>query len=377
MSSEESLEPTTTIATEELLRLRTEELISKTVELKLSNDSLLSSNEALKSKTEELKKSDNALLVSNQGFASVNKQLAETNTRFAETNVKFAEVNEEILTLNKKLVLANEKIKANGKMQTDFINIAAHELRTPTQSILGYSELLYELLSSSEEGQKDSQKIESAAALFKNANSCRGYQMPLTITRKHGSSLLLLPSISSNIYPPKDTIQHHLSFPSYDCNSNNSIFDSDYYDVKNQKTIGTGKEKNTATKVKKTTSSSPRILIVNDNVDIARLFKSSLERSGFVVDDFSDPVIALSIYKAGVCDLLLLDIRMPKMNGFEFYREIKNRDERLKVCFITAYEEYRLEFAKLFPNSEVDCFIKKPIELRTLAKIVKSKLIAT
>lgn len=169
MSNEESLEPTPTI-TEELLKQMTEELISKMVELKRSNDSLLASNEALKSKTEELKKSDNALLVSNQGFASVNKQLAETNTRFAETNEKFAEVNEEILTLNRKLVLANEKIKANGKMQTDFINIAAHELRTPTQSILGYSELLHELLSSSEEGQKDSQKIESAVALFKNAN---------------------------------------------------------------------------------------------------------------------------------------------------------------------------------------------------------------
>jgi len=170
MSNEESLEPTTTITTEELLKLKTEELISKMVELKRSNDSLLASNEALKSKTEELKKSDNALLLSNQGFASVNKQLSETNRRFAETNKKFAEVNEEILTLNKKLVLANERIKANGKMQTDFINIAAHELRTPTQSILGYSELLHELLLSSEEGQKDSQKIELAATLFKNAN---------------------------------------------------------------------------------------------------------------------------------------------------------------------------------------------------------------
>lgn len=211
--------------------------------------------------------------------------------------------------------------------------------------------------------------------------------MPISITRKHSSSLLLLPSTSSkmkSVKKPEDTIQHHLSFPSYDSdsdsNSNNSVFDSDYYDIKNQKTIGTGKEKNTATessKVKKTTSSSPRILIVDDDVDIVRLFKFSLERNGFVVDDFSDPVIALSSYKADVYDLLLLDIRMPKMNGYEFYHEIKNRDERVKVCFITAYEEYRLEFAKLFPDSEVNCFIKKPIDLRTLAKIVKSRLIAT
>lgn len=201
--------------------------------------------------------------------------------------------------------------------------------------------------------------------------------------KNHCSSLLLLPSISSkmkSVKKPKYTIQHQLSFPSYDSNSNNSVFDSDYYDIKNQKTIGTEKEKNTETessKVKKTTSSSPRILIVDDDIDIVRLFKFSLERNGFVVDDFSDPVIALSSYRADVYDLLLLDIRMPKMNGFEFYQEIKNRDEKVKICFITAYEEYRLEFAKLFPDSEVNCFIKKPIDLRTLAKIVKSRLIAT
>jgi len=73
------------------------------------------------------------------------------------------------LTLNKKLFLANEKIKANGKMQRDFINIAVQELRKPIQSIIGYSELLQELLSS-EGGQKDNQKTESVAALFKNAD---------------------------------------------------------------------------------------------------------------------------------------------------------------------------------------------------------------
>lgn len=238
MSSEESLEPTTTISTEELLKLRTEELISKMVELKRSNDSLLASNEALKSKTEELRKSDNALFVSNQGFASVNKQLAETNTRFAETNEKFAEVNEEILTLNKKLVLANEKIKANGKMQTDFINIAAHELRTPTQSILGYSELLHELLSSSEEGQKDSQKIESAAALFKNANRLQKLTEDILDVSKIENDALILnkrqfnlnEKIESMVFEIIDQVRNTKKNSLYNDNNNDSdvkiIFES-------------------------------------------------------------------------------------------------------------------------------------------------------
>jgi len=201
--------------------------------------------------------------------------------------------------------------------------------------------------------------------------------MSITRTRRHSSSLLLLPSISSKIKPvkkPENIKQYHVS-----SQSNNNRFGSDYNDIKNKK-IAVGKEQNSLTessRIKTTIPQSPRILIVDDEVDIARLFKFSLERNGFVVDEFSDPVIALSNYKAGIYDLLLLDIRMPIMNGLELYREIKNKDEKVKVCFITAYEQYQMEFTKLFPNSEVDCFIKKPIELRTLAKIVKSKLAST
>ncbi|MFL6322278.1 MAG: response regulator, partial [Nitrososphaeraceae archaeon] len=109
--------------------------------------------------------------------------------------------------------------------------------------------------------------------------------------------------------------------------------------------------------------------------DIARLFATSLERDGFVVDVFNEPLSALSNYKAGLYDLLLLDIKMPNMSGFELYQKIKDKDDRAKVCFITAYEESLNDMKKLFPSlEEVDCFVRKPIEMHNLVKMVKSKL---
>jgi two-component system catabolic regulation response regulator CreB/two-component system response regulator ChvI len=122
-----------------------------------------------------------------------------------------------------------------------------------------------------------------------------------------------------------------------------------------------------------------RILIVDDELDIARLFKLGLEHSSeFEVDVYNDPITALSNYRPGVYDLLLLDIKMPKMNGLELYQKINEKYEEedgiVKVCFITAFEEYYNEFERLFPNLETDCFIRKPISIDKLVEIVKMKL---
>ena len=118
-----------------------------------------------------------------------------------------------------------------------------------------------------------------------------------------------------------------------------------------------------------------RIMIVDDEKDIAWLFAISLEQSGFIVDVFNDPLSALSNYKAGLYDLSLLDIRMPGMNGYELYQKIKDIDDKAQVCFITAYEESVSDFRRLFPNlEEVDCFVRKPVEMHNLVKIVKSKV---
>src|SRR5437660_11597315 len=82
-----------------------------------------------------------------------------------------------------------------------------------------------------------------------------------------------------------------------------------------------------------------KILIVDDESDIISALKMFLELQGFQVDTFTDPTMALLQFKSGFYDLLILDIKMPEMNGFELYREIKKKDHRVKVFFLTALSE--------------------------------------
>ena len=93
-----------------------------------------------------------------------------------------------------------------------------------------------------------------------------------------------------------------------------------------------------------------KILVVDDEYDVAITLKTILEEEKFEVDVFNDPKLALSDFKAGWYDLLLLDILMPKMNGFELYQQLKNIDDKVKVCFITAYEIYYRALRDLFPT---------------------------
>ena len=122
-----------------------------------------------------------------------------------------------------------------------------------------------------------------------------------------------------------------------------------------------------------------KILVVDDDHDVAITLKAILEgeeesSKEFEVVVFNDPGLALSNFKAGWYDLLLLDILMPKMNGFELYQQLKNIDDKVKVCFITAYEIYYRALRDLFPTIEVDCFIAKPIGKKELVSRIKSEL---
>ena len=120
--------------------------------------------------------------------------------------------------------------------------------------------------------------------------------------------------------------------------------------------------------------SKSSILIVDDELDITLAFKKGLESNGFFVDIYNDPVIALSNFKSGFYDLLLLDVRMPKMNGFELYQEIEKIDKKAKVCFITAFEVYYQALKEIFPTLDVGCFIRKPIEIEDLVKKINSEI---
>lgn len=117
-----------------------------------------------------------------------------------------------------------------------------------------------------------------------------------------------------------------------------------------------------------------RILLVDDEPAITQTFELGLTEFGFQVDSFNNPLSALASYKPGKYDLLLFDIRMPIMSGFELYKEIRKTDERAKICFITAYEIDNNDFTKSFPTTTLRHFIKKPIALDKLANELREKI---
>jgi DNA-binding response OmpR family regulator len=113
------------------------------------------------------------------------------------------------------------------------------------------------------------------------------------------------------------------------------------------------------------------VLVVDDESDVNLTLKMVLEENGFKVDSFTDPSLALENIKreSEMYDLIILDVRMPDMNGFELYKEIKKIDDKVKICFLTAGEMDYEQFGKeLFPALDENCFIQKPIQNETLIK---------
>jgi DNA-binding response OmpR family regulator len=118
-----------------------------------------------------------------------------------------------------------------------------------------------------------------------------------------------------------------------------------------------------------------RILVVDDEPDLTQVSTLALEYHGFKVDSFNDPQEALSKYKPGLYDLVILDIKMPKMDGFELYQEIKKIDNNANVCFLTASEQYYEEFRKKeYYALDRNLFIRKPIENEELVKEINKMI---
>ena len=119
------------------------------------------------------------------------------------------------------------------------------------------------------------------------------------------------------------------------------------------------------------------IMIVDDEDDINLLFTMLLCDEGYNVEAFTDPDIAITKFEDGFYDLLIIDILMPKMNGFELYERLRQFDNEVKVCFLTAGEINYEQFKKAASFPEItteDCFIKIPIENNVLIKKVKNIL---
>jgi two-component system, OmpR family, response regulator ChvI len=117
-----------------------------------------------------------------------------------------------------------------------------------------------------------------------------------------------------------------------------------------------------------------RVLVVDDESDVCFVVQKVLGDNGWVVDSYKDPLLALSKFKAHSYSLVILDIRMPELNGFALYREIKRLDKKVRVCFLTAGEMY-YGYSDIFSSLPANHFIRKPIGNEELIKRINEIII--
>jgi CheY-like chemotaxis protein len=126
------------------------------------------------------------------------------------------------------------------------------------------------------------------------------------------------------------------------------------------------------------------ILVIDDDPDITLTFKKGLEAENnkksnnkkifFKVYTYNDPLLALSQFKPNFYDLLLIDINMPKMNGFELSTKIFEIDINPRICFMSSGEINQEALREQYPTLSIGCFIKKPVTLEYLVRRVKAEL---
>ena len=117
-----------------------------------------------------------------------------------------------------------------------------------------------------------------------------------------------------------------------------------------------------------------KLLIVDDDSDIVQVLKMGLVKNGFSVEAFTNPQEALQSFKSNAesyC-LALSDIRMPSLSGIQLSRKLKEVNPNVKVVLMTAFEIRDDEFSKVFPSTQVDGFVQKPIGIKDLTDKILS-----
>ncbi len=118
-----------------------------------------------------------------------------------------------------------------------------------------------------------------------------------------------------------------------------------------------------------------RVLIIDDDKDVGNLFKIYLEKSGeYQIDAYTDPVDALYYFKKGLYDLVLLDLKMPQIDGISMYQQLKKVDSNTSICLITADIANLEQLKTKIPNIE-KYVIYKPTLLRNLKDKIDSLLL--
>jgi two-component system cell cycle sensor histidine kinase/response regulator CckA len=117
-----------------------------------------------------------------------------------------------------------------------------------------------------------------------------------------------------------------------------------------------------------------RLLIVDDDSDIVQVLKMGLLKNGFSVEAFTNPQEALQSFKSNAesyC-LVLSDIRMPSISGIQLAKRVKEVNPNVKVVLMTAFEIRDSGFSKVFPSTQVDGFVEKPIGIKELTDKILS-----
>lgn len=114
-----------------------------------------------------------------------------------------------------------------------------------------------------------------------------------------------------------------------------------------------------------------KILVIDDELDICIMLKVVLEQNGFIVNYYHKPIVALDEFQSNFYDLIILDIQMSDINGMQLYREIRKRDIKVKICFLTGSQAL---FDIAYKFNQVYTFITKPVENKELIKIVNDVL---
>jgi CheY-like chemotaxis protein len=127
-------------------------------------------------------------------------------------------------------------------------------------------------------------------------------------------------------------------------------------------------------------SFSKQLLIIDDDPDVTLTFKQGLETVTennerlFEVYSYNDPIDALSNFESNFYDLLLIDINMPKMNGFDLSKQILKQDLGFKICFMSSGQINEEALRENYPMLSLGCFIRKPVEIRELVRKLKAEL---
>ncbi|HEX7258864.1 MAG TPA: response regulator [Nitrososphaeraceae archaeon] len=122
------------------------------------------------------------------------------------------------------------------------------------------------------------------------------------------------------------------------------------------------------------TSKGKSILIVDDDEDLTNLYETFLKYDGYRGDAFTDPIDALYSFRKNVYDLVLLDLKMPQMNGVVLSQELQNIDPTLLYRFITAANKEYIETLKTNSPDIENNIIYKPLWLNELRTTIHSLL---